>query len=128
MTNDNIIGVGIGLLVCAVVIVGNLVRSDPHLVSVYPDVVSVAVAPFVVYVIGRRQRLRGASPETVVESGIQVAAIAGIVFAAGLGIFTIYWLPAWPHVTFVSGVAFTSVFLLSSLAAYMAGHKRIIAV
>jgi len=35
MTNDNIIGVVLGLLLCAVVIAGNLIRSDPHLVSVF---------------------------------------------------------------------------------------------
>lgn len=126
--NDNIIGLVLGSVVCAVVIVGNLVRSDPHLVSVYPDVVSVAVAPLVVYVTGRRRRLSGASTQTVLAFGVRIGAIAGAVFAAGLGIFTIYWLPAWPFVALVCGVAFTSVFVLSCFASYVAALKRIIAV
>ena len=126
--NDNIIGLVLGSVVCAVVIVGNLVRSDPHHVSVYPDVVSVAVAPLVVYVTGRRRRLSGASTQTVLAFGVRIGAIAGAVFAAGFGIFTIYWLPAWPFVAFVCGVAFTSVFVLSCFASYVAALKRIIAV
>ena len=126
--NDNIIGLVIGSLVSAVVIVGNLVRSDPHLVSVYPDVASVAVVPLVVYVTGRRRRLSGASSQSVLAFGIRVGAIAGTVFAAGFGIFTIYWLSAWPLVAFGCGIAFTSVFVLSCFASYAAALKRIIAV
>jgi hypothetical protein len=126
--NDNIIGVVIGSLVCAVVIVGNLVRSDPHLVSVYPDVVSVAVAPLVVYVAGRRRRLGGASAQEVLAFGVRIGAIAGTVFAAGLGIFTIYRLSASPLVAFNCGIAFTSVFMLSCFASYAAALKRISAV
>ena len=57
--------------------------------SVYPDVVSVAVAPLVVYVAGRRRRLRGDSSQAVQAFGVRVGAIAGAVFAAGLGIFTL---------------------------------------
>ena len=33
MTNDKIIGVVLGSIVCAVVIAGNVRRADPHLVS-----------------------------------------------------------------------------------------------
>ena len=126
--NDNIIGLVIGSLVCAVVIVGNLVRSDPHLVSVYPDVVSLAVAPLVVYVMGRRRRLTGASSQAVLAFGVRIGAIAGTVFAAGLGMFGIYRLSAWPLVAFGCGIAFTSVFVLSCFASYAAALKRIIAV
>ena len=128
MTNDNIIGVVLGSVVCAVVIVGNVMRADPHLVSVYPDVVSVAVAPFVVYVAGRRRRLSGEPSEAVQVFGVRAGAIAGAVFALGLGMFTFYWLGARPLWLFGSGTAFGSVFVLSSFAAYAAGHKRIIAV
>lgn len=124
--NDNIIGFVIGALVCAVVIVGNLVRSDPHLVSVYPDVVSVAVAPLVVYVTSRRRRLSGASSQEVLAYGVRIGAIAGAVFAAGFGILTIYRLPAWPHVAFVCGIAFSTVLVLSCFASYAAALKRII--
>ena len=119
MTKDNIIGV---------VIAGNVRRSDPHIVSVYPDVVSVAVAPLAVYVAGRRRRLSGESSEAVQAFGVRVGAIAGAVFAAGLGAFTLYWLAAWPPWAFGSGVALGSVFGLSCFSAYAAGHKRIVAV
>ena len=44
-------GVILGSIVCAVVIAGNVLRADHHLVSTYPDVVSVAIAPLVVYVL-----------------------------------------------------------------------------
>jgi hypothetical protein len=128
MTNDKIIGVVLGWLVCAVVIVGNTLRADHHLVSVYPDVVSVAIAPLVVYVVGRRRRRRGESSEAVQVFGVRVGAIAGAVFAAELWAFSLYWLAAWPLLAFGSGVAFSSVFVLSCFAAYAAGHERITAV
>lgn len=127
-TNDNFIGVMLGTMVCAVVIVGNTVRGDPHLVSTYPDVVSVAVAPLVVYVAGRRRRLNGESSEAVQAFGVRVGAIAGAVFAGGLGVFTLYWLAAWPLWTFGGGAAFSSVFALSCFSAYAAGHDSIVAV
>jgi hypothetical protein len=128
MTSDNGIGVALGSLVCAVVIAGNLVRSDPHIVSVYPDVFSAAIVPFAVYVIGRRRRLGDVSSEAVRAFGIRIGAAAGTVFAAGLGTFTIYWLSAWPLLAFGSGVAFTSVFVLSCFAATAAAAARGIAV
>jgi hypothetical protein len=101
---------------------------DPHLVSVYPDIVSVALAPLVVYVAGHRRRLSGASSQAVLAFGVRIGAIAGTVFAAGFGIFTIYRLSAWPHVAFVCGIAFISVFVLSCFASYAAALKRITAV
>ncbi len=128
MTDDNIIGVVLGSVVCAVVIAGNVMRADPHLVSVYPDAVSIAVAPLVVYVAGRRRRLSGEPAEAVQVFGVRAGAIAGSVFALGLGVFTFYWLGARPLWLFGTGTAFGSVFVLSCLAAYAAGHKRIIAV
>jgi hypothetical protein len=130
MTNDNIIGVVLGSLLCAVVIAGNLIRAEPHLVSVYPDVASSAVAPLVIYVAGRRRRLSGESSEAVQAFGVRVGAIAGAVFAVGLGAFTLYWLAAWTLWAFAIGAAFTfgSVFVLSCFSAYTAAHKRIIAV
>jgi len=130
MTNDTFFGVVLGSLICAVVIGGNVRRSDPYLVSVYPDVVSTAVAPIAVYVAGRRRRLRGQSSEAVQAFGVRVGVIAGAVFASGVGVFALYWLAifAWQLWAFGSGVAFGSVFLLSSFSAYAAGHTRITAV
>ena len=125
MTNDKIIGVVLGSIVCAVVIAGNVGRADPHLVSAYPDVVSVAVAPLVVYVVGRRRRQNGESSDAVHAFGVRVGATAGAVFAAGLGAFTLYWLAAWPLWAFSIAVAFGSVFVLSCLSAYVAGHQRV---
>ena len=124
MKKDIVIGVVIGALVCAVVIAGNVLRFDPHLVSVYPDVVSVAIAPLVVYVVGRRRRLGGEFSEAVRAFGIRVGAIAGAVFAVGLGAFTWYWLGGWPPRMLGSAVAFGSVFVLSCFAAYAAGHRE----
>jgi hypothetical protein len=128
MINDKIIGVVLGSIVCAIVIAGNIRDADPHLVSTYPDVASVAVAPLVVYVVGRRRRLNGESSEAIQASGVRVGATAGAVFAAGLGTFTFYWLAAWPLLAFSAGVAFGSVFVLSCFSAYAAGRQRITAV
>ena len=59
---------------------------------------------------------------------MRVGAIAGAVFAGGLGLFTLYWVAAWPLGLFGSGTAFGSVFVLSGVAAYAAGQKRVVAV
>jgi hypothetical protein len=128
MTTDKTIGIVLGLIVCAVVIAGNLRRGDAHLVSVYPDAVGVAIAPLVVYVVGRRRRLKGGSSASIQAFGIRVGAIAGVVFATGLGGFSLYWLGPWPLWAFGSSVALGSVFVLSCFAAYAAGHKRVTAV
>jgi hypothetical protein len=128
MTNDNIIGVVLGTLVCAVVILGNILRSDPHFVSVYPDIASGAVAPLFVYVAGRRRRLNGESSEAVEAFGVRVGTIAGAIFAVGLGAFTFYWLATSPPLAFGSAAAFGSVVVLSWFSAYAAAHKRIVAV
>jgi hypothetical protein len=63
----------------AVVIAGNVLRGDFHLVSVYPDVVSVAIAPLVVDVAGRRRRLHGDSSQAVQAFGVRVGTIAAAV-------------------------------------------------
>jgi hypothetical protein len=128
MSNDRTIGVVLGSLVCAVAVTGNVLRADPHVVSVYPDLVSMAIAPIVVYILGRRRRLHGDSSDAVGVFGVRVGRIAGGVFAFGLGLFSLYWLGAWPLWAFGTGAAFGSVFALSSLAAYAAGHQRINAV
>lgn len=128
MTKDRILGVGLGVALCAIVIAGNVLRGYPHLVSVYPDVVSGMVAPLVVFLAGRRQRLRGESSEAVQRFGARVGAIAGAVFAVGLSSFTAYWLAATPLWAIGSVAAFGSVFVLSCIAGYAAGQKRIIAV
>jgi hypothetical protein len=82
----------------------------------------------VVYVLGRRRRLGGDSPDDIRVFGVWVGAIAGAVFAVGLGLFTLYWVAAWPLGLFGSGTAFGSVFVLSCFAAYAASQKRITAV
>ena len=127
MTTDRIIGVVLGAIVCAVVIAGNVRRGDPHLVSAYPDVVSVAVAPLVVYVIGRRRRLNGESSDSIQAFGVRVGAIAGALFAVGLSAFTLYWFGTRPLWVYSAGVAFSSVFVLSCVSAYVAAHRRITA-
>lgn len=130
MATNRTIGVVLGSLVCAVVIAGNVSRADRHGMSVYPDLVSMAFAPTVVFVLGRRRRLRGDSPEAVSEFGLRVGAIAGAVFAIGIGLFTNSWfhVVSWRFLLFGSAEAFGSVLLLSSLAAYAAGQKKPIAV
>lgn len=128
MTHDTILGVAIGSLVCAVVIAGNLIRADPHHISVYPDVVSAAVAPLALYIVGRRRRMNGGSSEAVQAFGVRVGAVAGAIFAAGLGAFTFLKFGAWPLLAFGTTTAFISVFVLSCFAAYVAGHRRILAV
>jgi hypothetical protein len=62
----------------------------------------------------------------VSEFGLRVGAIAGAVFAIGIGLFTNSWFDvvSWRFLLFGSAVAFGSVLLLSSLAAYAAGQKK----
>lgn len=127
MRHDTILGVALGSLVCAVAITGNLMRADPHLVSFYPDIASALIVPLVIFISLRRQRRSGAGAEAVQAFGVRVGAVAGATFGAGLGAFTVYMFGAWSFVAFGTATAFLSVFVLSCLAAYVAGHRRILA-
>lgn len=126
MTNSRTIGVALGALVCAVVVAGNMSRGDRLGMSVYPNPASLALAPAVVFALGRCRRLRGDSPADVREFGVQVGSIAGTVFAIGIGLFTVSRFPSasWTFWLFGSATAFGSVLALSILAAYAAGHKK----
>ncbi len=128
MASARTIGIVIGVLVCVVVVAGNVFRADSRGMSVFPDLVSMAIAPSVVYALGRRRRLRGDTPEAVSDFGVSVGAIAGGVFAIGLGLLTIYRTDVWRLWLFGSATAFGSVLVLSRFAANAAGHKRITAV
>ena len=128
MANDRSIGCALGLLLVAVVVTGNNFRADPHLVSVYQGVVSMAIAPVVVFVLGRRRRRTGQSSEAVRLLSVRVGLIAGGVFAAGLGAYTAYWLPHVPLMVFAVATAFASTFILCCLAGMAAGQQRTAAI
>jgi hypothetical protein len=125
MTRDRGTGVVLGLLVCAVVIAGNVHRGNPHLLSVYPDLAALVIAPVVIYLLARRRRRRGDAPEVVRGFGVRTGAVAGVVFAIGLGLFTVlYGTGPWPLWVFAGATAFGSVLLLSTAAAYAAARGR----
>ena len=128
--SDRALGAGLGLLICGIAVGGHVARGEPHLASVFPDVVGLFVAPSAVFWIGRRRRVGGDSREAVSAFGTRVGAIAGGVCAVGMNVFVYSWLTAsspslW---TFVAGTAFLSVFLPSCFGAYAAAHGRIVGV
>jgi xanthine/uracil permease len=128
MMNDKSIGLLLGLVLCGVAVTGNLLRADPHGVSTYPSLASMAIAPLVVFAVGRHRKLHGVPFDAVRLLGVRVGAIAGAVFAAGIGAYTLYRLQHAPLVAFAVVTAFFSTFVLCSVAGLAAGQRRLDAV
>lgn len=84
-------GVALGVLLSAVSIAGNMRRGDAHLVSIFPDLVGVALLAISIYLITRRQRGR-LDRHDLMWFGLRQVLAAAVVFAIAAAIFTQSWL------------------------------------
>lgn len=128
MTSDKSIGPLLGLVLCALAVTSNVLRADPHVVRTYPGLAIMAIAPAVVFVLGRRRRLHGESFEAVRLLGVRVGMIAGAVFATGFCAFTLYRMPHVPLAAFAIVTAFVPTFVLCCFAGMAAAQRRVTAV
>ena len=110
MTSSLAFGVVLGMLLSAVSIAGNMRRGDVHLVSIFPDLVGVALLAVAIYLVTRRQSGRLARQQ-LLWFGLRQVFVAGVVFATVITVFALGW---------VRGGSFVYVTFLMSLGSIMA--------
>ena len=120
MSKDAALGVLLGAFLVASTVIGNIQRGDPHLVSTHPGLISLIVAPVVVFEVTRRYRRAGSSAVAAASFGTRVSLIAAIVFSLGSAIFTIVWLPS--HTVSLAIFAFGAAFLITFASGWCAAH------
>jgi hypothetical protein len=94
MRSPSRLGVSVGLVAVAVSVVGNLRRGDPHLVSAFPDLLSLAVVWLAMFVAMRR--LATLPPSTARNAAVHLTTVAAMVDAIGMAAFTVWYLPPHP--------------------------------
>ncbi len=118
MTSPAKIGVGAGLLSTVVAVASNLRRGDPHLVSTSPDLLTLLAVGAVVWFA---VRWAGAQQQgTTLHSAKTTTVVASIVFAVGIGAFTLWYLPS--HALVLGATAAGSGFALVYLAGLVASR------
>lgn len=85
-------GMLLGVVVSTLSILGNLRRGDPHLVSLFPDLVGVALIVLAISFVTRRQRGR-LDLQDLMWFGLRHTLAAAMVVAVLLAIFTLWWMP-----------------------------------
>jgi hypothetical protein len=110
------LGAAAGLLGATVSVVSNLRRGDPHLVSVAPDLLSLAVMSCLVWLAVARVGAQDRANTPVACRRATLA--AGIVFGVAGG-FTWWYLPSHPFVlgSVSALVGFSFIYLVGLVAA-----------
>jgi len=90
--SDVAIGIAVGGFLGAVMVFGNIQRADPHLVSTYPDLLSAALAPMLIYSVLRRRRA-GSDRSDILRVGATISVAAAVIFSVVVAVFAWAWLP-----------------------------------
>ena len=91
MKSNVILGTVLGILLTGMSVVGNIGRGDSHLVSVFPDLLSLLIAPIVLFIILRQKHRAGTGRDLLQRSGRIIVTISAVWFAALLTVFAAFW-------------------------------------
>jgi len=121
MKKDDVLGLALGTLMGTYVVVGNVLRGDPHLVSVFPDGVGFAIVPVFLSVALVWAARHGGERASLQRSGRRISALGAIVFASILAGFAVMWFShASPGlVLFGSAGAFLLTLALGALTTWL---------
>lgn len=103
MKPDILLGLVLGALVAALSVIGNVMRAEESGISIYPDLLTAAVVPVVVYFVARRRRVAGAERSDLQDFGRRVGMTAGVAFALPLLLFSLWRFTT--SLTFALGIA-----------------------
>jgi hypothetical protein len=106
-----LLGLACGTVAATVSIAGNLRRGDPHLVSTFPDLAAVLVAPAVLLIAMLRMRGARLDRDALGAAGRRLTVTAAGVFCLLLGAFAWYWLRSFGLATYVAGTSFISILI-----------------
>lgn len=95
MRSDVVLGIGLGSLLAALSIAGNIRRGDPHLLSTFPGLIIAIVLPVGIYLL-MRHRASKVDRDDLTLAGMRMTIAAASVFALALAGFAWWWFPARP--------------------------------
>lgn len=95
MKLDVALGLGLGSLLAALSIAGNIRRGDPHLVSVFPGLIIAIVLPIGIYLLMRRMSSE-ADRDDLTLAGMRMTTAAASLFALAIAAFAWWWFPTRP--------------------------------
>jgi hypothetical protein len=113
--NPILLGAGCGAVAAGVSIAGNMRTADPHLVSTFPDLISVLVLPAAVLLMMARIRTVAPNQDALADASRRAAVIAAGVFSALLGIFAWRRLGSFGLATYTAGTTFIAVLIIGFL-------------
>lgn len=87
MKSDAVLGAVLGALLAVVSVAGNVWRGDSHLVSVFPDLLSLLIAPAFLFIFLRRRHRAGMGKGVLQRSGRIIVTISAALFAVLLAAF-----------------------------------------
>jgi hypothetical protein len=125
-TKPILLGVACGAVAAGVSIAGNVRVADPHLVSTFPDLITLLVVPLAVLLTIVRMRATGLNQDALGEAGRRATIVAAVVFSASLGTFAWYRLGSFGLATYAAGTTFIAVLIvgfLVSLVCVRAGAR-----
>jgi hypothetical protein len=125
------IGFIIGTIAGAIAIAENIVRNDPHLVSVFPTLITPVIAASTIYLTARHWRQAGRSTAEVANAVRRSALVAALVFGLSHAVFSLCWfsqvraprdplLAMWPLAAFGAVAGFVGMFFILLGSGYVA--------
>ena len=111
MGRETRLGIGMGAVIAASSVFGNLVRGDRHILSLFPDLVTLVAVTALLFLGLQANRHRVRSGTDQRQSGLRTTVVAAAVAAVLLAAFAMLWLPNAKllHGCVVLGGAFASI-------------------
>jgi len=112
-----------GAAAAGVSIAGNLRAANPHLVSTFPDLVTVLLVPLAVLLTIVRLRAAGRGRDAQGAAERLATIVAAVVFSLSLGAFAWYWLGSFGLATYTAGTTFIALLIVGFLVSLVCARR-----
>ena len=110
-----LLGVACGAVAAGVSIAGNLRAANPHLVSTFPDLITVVLVPVAVLLTMVRLRAGGLGRDAQGTAERRATIVAAVVFSLSLGVFAWYRLGSFGLAIYTAGTTFIALLIVGFL-------------
>lgn len=118
MTSSFRLGLLLAALMTAASVAGNLSRTDRHLVSTFPTLMSLAIMPTFLLAVLRFRARSGATRAALQGHALGIGGVGAVVFSVAVTVFAALWFtaitPRLIGVTFAMSLAATGLIALVS--------------